>query len=588
MDTNNKQNNNSFDSSLFIGFVQQVNPGFVMIHIPASNLLKLHHINGEKHHPGLVGSYVTIEGEEFGFIGKILELDLPEKERMELTEQRFESEDLHPRARVEILISFDYYKIRKINKGLDTFPHVGARVFSCSSQFLQKYLFEFGVNNTSDDTLIDLAVLSSNQSSEVKVSSQSLFGRHCAVVGTTGGGKSWSVQKLIEEIVNNNGKAILIDATGEYQPYCVDKRIDSVAMGIDTYFDFSRLTVSDIFYLLKPSDKVQRPKLLDAIRSLKMVRINGKGKTELQEKKDDSVFTIAIEDGILKKSGCDKKAYDISYYRHIAQIENNRLDFDITKLSRQLVQECVWDPDIKDKTKYGSINQSDVSFCVSLVSRVNNLTVTKEFGNLFGFRDENKKGKTDLATKIESFLADSTKNLLRISLRDVEFEFQVREILVNSIGRFLLEKARASEFKKKGSLIVFIDEARQFLNKSVQDEYYSEQKLDSFDLIAKECRKHGLFICLATQNPRDIPLGTLSQMGTFIVHRLINRLDKEAIENACSSANRSILSFLPILGSGEALLIGVDFPMPLSVKIKPPRFKPDSKTPSVISKVGSQ
>ncbi|NCQ04589.1 MAG: hypothetical protein GW834_08870, partial [Cyanobacteria bacterium] len=165
MDTNNKQNNNSFDSSLFIGFVQRVNPGFVMIHIPASNLLKLHHINGEKHHPGLVGSYVTIEGEEFGFIGKILELDLPEKERMELTEQRFESEDLHPRARVEILISFDYYKIRKINKGLDTFPHVGARVFSCSSQFLQKYLFEFGVNNTSDDTLIDLAVLSSNQSS---------------------------------------------------------------------------------------------------------------------------------------------------------------------------------------------------------------------------------------------------------------------------------------------------------------------------------------------------------------------------------------------------------------------------------------
>lgn len=53
-------------------------------------------------------------------------------------------------------------------------------------------------------------------------------------------------------------------------------------------------------------------------------------------------------------------------------------------------------------------------------------------------------------------------------------------------------------------------------------------RLDSFDQIAKECRKHGLFLCLATQMPRDIPQGTLSQMGTFIVHRLINPFDKDA------------------------------------------------------------
>nr|WP_314995607.1 ATP-binding protein [uncultured Capnocytophaga sp.] len=103
--------------------------------------------------------------------------------------------------------------------------------------------------------------------------------------------------------------------------------------------------------------------------------------------------------------------------------------------------------------------------------------------------------------------------------------------------------------------------------------------LDAFDLIAKECRKHGLFLCLATQMPRDIPIGTLSQMGTFIVHRLINEQDKKAIENAVSSASRNSLSFLPILGEGEALLVGVDFPMPLLIKINEPSVKPNSKTP---------
>lgn len=100
-------------------------------------------------------------------------------------------------------------------------------------------------------------------------------------------------------------------------------------------------------------------------------------------------------------------------------------------------------------------------------------------------------------------------------------------------------------------------------------------------MIAKECRKYGLFLCLSTQMPKDIPRGTLSQMGTFIVHRLINKYDKGAVENACSEANKSILSFMPVLGEGEAILIGIDFPMPVSIKIKEPKYKPDSGTPNL-------
>jgi hypothetical protein len=128
-------------------------------------------------------------------------------------------------------------------------------------------------------------------------------------------------------------------------------------------------------------------------------------------------------------------------------------------------------------------------------------------------------------------------------------------------------------------LILFVDEAHQFLNKKIVDENFQFADLNAFDQIAKECRKYGLFLCIATQMPRDIPIGTLSQMGTFIVHRLINHYDKEAIANACSSANNAILSFLPVLGEGEAILAGIDFPMPVSIKIIEPNNKPDSKTP---------
>ena len=133
-------------------------------------------------------------------------------------------------------------------------------------------------------------------------------------------------------------------------------------------------------------------------------------------------------------------------------------------------------------------------------------------------------------------------------------------------------------------MVIFVDEAHQFLNKNIRDEYFDAKPLDAFEQISKEARKYGLFICIATQMPRDIPLGTLSQMGTFIVHRLINEQDKKAVESAASAANRNILSFLPILGEGEAVIVGVDYPMPLTVKIKEPNRKPDSNTPQFACK----
>ena len=204
---------------------------------------------------------------------------------------------------------------------------------------------------------------------------------------------------------------------------------------------------------------------------------------------------------------------------------------------------------------------------------------TYEYNKIFGFRVETIPGAKDIKKGIQDFL-NSKKSILRLDFSQVSFDYQVREILVNAIGNYLLTESREGKHKEC-PIIVFIDEAHQFLNKSIADEYFSAKPLDAFEQISKEGRKYGLFLCIATQMPRDIPLGTLSQMGTFIVHRLINDQDKKAVESAASAANRNSLAFLPILGEGEALLVGVDFPMPLTVKIDIPDNKPDSKTPKL-------
>lgn len=566
----NNQKINPFRHEYFLGYINQVLPQFVKVHFPSSVLLNGFTHFGKEFNGGLVGSFVVIEGDKFGFLGRITELSLPESERLSLNEKAFQTSDFHPTGKVEILLSFDHYEPYTVKKGLTAYPNIGAKVFVSSGELVQEYMSRFGVKNEDNIKAVELGHLVSNPEIKVKVNLQSIFGRHCAVVGTTGGGKSYTVSKLIESLNKTGNKAILIDATGEY----IGKynKLKNVNIGDgENIFHYSQLTIDDLFFMLKPSPRTQTPKLMEAIRSLKIARIlNGEN---LKDGQDE----IKIKDGLIEKRSCKKRPYEVFYYRNISKIENGIADFDFTKLARQLNFECVYD----DGTSWGIVSQNDVSYCVSLISRVNNLGNTPEFNQIFGFQE--KKTEKDITNVINSFISkgNTTDSLLRLNLENVKYDFQIRETFVNAIGKFLLNKARNRDFQQS-PIVVLIDEAHQFLNKSIKDEYFDTKPLDAFDSIAKECRKYGLFLCIATQMPRDIPIGTLSQMGTFIVHRLINYNDKEAISNACSTANKNTLDFLPVLGEGEAVLTGVDFPMPIIMKFDLPDNEPNSGTPKLI------
>jgi len=529
---------------------------------------------GEEFNGGLIGSYVNIEGENMGFIGKISELDLPEKERLSLNERAFQSSDFHPTAKIEILLSFDYYNSISAKRTLNAFPNIGSKVYVCPSEFIQQYVMRFGTKSEMEKMLLSIGHLTSNHQTRVELSQQALFGRHCAVVGTTGGGKSWTVSKLLEGMIQNNTKSILIDPTGEYELLSKEAQGISIVFGNNAYYSYKDLTIEDLFFLVKPAERIQAPKLIEAIRSLKCIELGIGNDPDFKDFKH-----LITESGVLKKTGLDKKVYERFCYKHVGTVEDGYLTFDINNLERQINEECVYDSDINNPNLYGRRSDNDLSNCISLITRISGIRRTGIFNSLFGFNTEGCESK-NLKEIIDNFLAptQNDKLLLRIGFEQVGFESQAREITANAIGKHLLTKARIGHFKSF-PVVLLVDEAHQFLNKSVVDQYFASNNLSAFDQIAKECRKYGLFLCIATQMPKDIPLGTLSQMGTFIVHRLINTNDKDAIRQACSSASSDALAFLPVLGAGEALLTGVDFPMPLTIKIDEPIIPPNSATP---------
>jgi len=579
---NSNQLINPFDNNYFIGYVSYVSPNFSKIHFPSSVLLKQFNFAGEEMNAGLIGNYVAIEGDNYGFLGKIIEIALPEKERLELNEKSFKSSEFHPTGKVEILLAFNFLT-RKIKRGLGQFPSVGAKVYICSSSVISSFFEEYGRKSESDQIYFDLATLSFDQKTNIRVSPQSLFGRHCAIVGTTGGGKSYTLAKLLEETIKHKGKAILIDATGEFENVSLGNSADAdnLTFNLDTFFHYSYLKTTDLFVLFRPSEQIQLPKLQEAIKTLKLIHIISKKDGALRTAEETTFLSYANPTyGFLDKSGKQRNIF-ISVIKSNPESEYLDGNFDINILAYQIHYECVWNTDQNKPDHYGGINERDLGMCQSLITRIFFITKTNYFKNIFGL-DQNKDDPNEFTFRLNQFL-QSEKNLFRISLSDVPFESNVREILVNSIGNVLLDRARKKQFISDGNqpVLVFIDEAHQFLNKRIKGEFSFDVELGAFDQIAKECRKYGLFLILATQMPRDIPHGTLSQVGTFIVHRLINHLDKEAIENACSASNQYSLSFLPSLGEGEALLMGVDFPMPVILKMDMPRIEPKYNTPTI-------
>jgi DNA helicase HerA-like ATPase len=562
---------NPFKHEYFLGYINQVLPQFVKIHFPSSVLLNGFIHFGKEFNGGLVGNFVVIEGDKFGFLGRITELILPESERLSLNEKAFQTNDFHPTGKIEILLSFDLYDPFNVKKGLTAYPNIGAKVFVSSGELVQEYMSRFGLRTGEVAETVHLGNLVSSPETKVKVNLQSIFGRHCAVVGTTGGGKSFTVSKLIESLISKRNKTILIDATGEYEVIGNSKESINVTLGTDTFFHYRNLTVSDMFLLLRPSGQVQQPILLEAIQTLKLVEISSREKKHLSD----------VKDGVYIKIKKEKKPFIDLYNAYSSEIEQENADFDITKLTQQLRRECVYDSNNygEDLTHWGDIDKRKWDNSTSLFLRTETLIQSEHFKEIFGF-NKHKDSEKEIVKIINEFYSNPDKMFLRIGFENVGFDFQAREILANAIGKFLLNNARVGNYKSE-PLTLLIDEAHQFLNKKVKDEYFDAISLDSYDSIAKECRKHGLFLCIATQMPRDIPSGTLSQMGTFIVHRLINHNDKEAVANSCSSANRNTFDFLPILGEGEAILTGVDFPMPIIMKFDKPVNEPNSGTPKL-------
>ena len=115
-------------------------------------------------------------------------------------------------------------------RGIARHPHLGSRIYLAPPQLL-RWLFDCSQIGETASEPIMLDVASLTDGTGIGLAPERLFGRHCAVVGATGAGKSWTIARLIEESARHPAKIVFFDGTGEF--HTLNSGVRHVHIGSD-------------------------------------------------------------------------------------------------------------------------------------------------------------------------------------------------------------------------------------------------------------------------------------------------------------------------------------------------------------------
>lgn len=170
----------------------------------------------------------------------------------------------------------------------------------------------------------------------------------------------------------------------------------------------------------------------------------------------------------------------------------------------------------------------------------------------------------------------------RVSIIDLSMlSHEVLPYACTVVGRVLLETREnlPAARRYKHPWVLVLEEAHNYARPPRIDEQKGQtlSRL-AFERIAKEGRKFGLSLIIASQRPSEISQTIISQCANFISHRLQNPDDIDHFKRIIPMQARRLLDQVTILASGEAIVFGSAFHVPARVQFDKPKPGPYSQT----------
>ena len=384
--------------------------------------------------------------------------------------------------------------------------------------------------------------LSSNKDILVPVDGDKFFNKHIAIIGSTGSGKSHTVAKIIQNVVSakegqyeglNNSHIIIFDIHSEYK----------TAFPKANFIDISNLILP---YWLLNSDELQEL-FID---------------TEANDHNQRNVFKEAVINS--RKShfaGTDEKKEKIHF--------DSPLFFEINDILQATISKNVEMVPGAREQKAGPLNGKLSNF----ISRLENKINDKRLDFLLG----EKSKKITFEETLCQLISYKEKNCANVTIIDLSgVPFDVLSITVSLISRILFEygyyykrlrfeKNKDEETNNDIPLLLVYEEAHKYVPKSEQAKYKASK--ESIERIAKEGRKYGVSLLLASQRPSEISETIFSQCNNFLALRLTNPNDQDYVKRLLPDTLGNLIDKMPTLKAGEALLIGDAVVIPSIVQV---------------------
>lgn len=192
------------DPDYYIGTVTYVGPAAIQANLPHATARP----ERRRLSRGAVGDFVFIDCEHVKLLGRVVEVRIPDAERLSLEPSLGSPPDPHPVGRIQLLGTIDQ-GAQRLLRGLKTHPRVGDGVYLATSAIFADLI----TNSTNEpgDLALEIGTLDAGGGVVIKLSPEKVFGRHCGILGATGGGKSWTIATLLQQIKAVGGRAILFD-----------------------------------------------------------------------------------------------------------------------------------------------------------------------------------------------------------------------------------------------------------------------------------------------------------------------------------------------------------------------------------------
>jgi hypothetical protein len=383
-----------------------------------------------------------------------------------------------------------------------------------------------------------------------------LLGKHTAIVGTTGCGKSYTVARLIQQLIEKfpGANIVIFDLHGEYRrcfPEARHIRADLLSLpawlhGFDDLFSLCA-DLSNQFNIHN-----QRWAFRDGVLKLKQdycrsVLKDAKLASEIDL---DAPLPFLFDHLQNYLHNLNTATYDSG---------SNNLALEVGESEDWFGRRMKFQPKKARVTSGGALHGELDRLTLRVDARVND----PRYAFMFQYGLKDKDELPDIVKDMTGFLGHDSKPVTVFDLSYLPSE--TVGTVVATLSRMLFQVHFLAERGLCTPTLAVYEEAHNYISRSGRGAYGEAR--DSVERIAKEGRKFGIGTLVVSQRPSELSETLLSQCNTFLCMRLANNTDKNHVVALLPDSMQMLTDVLPALPRGQVMAIGLASKMPVRLAV---------------------